>query len=130
MMSGERLGLLDSCLLYFYRDTWVVMNNTSMKLYQQLLSPNLIKIQLFIIPPFYRTKIWQRPVGGHMLMTLIFNQSNLCLPDSDIVKLSKLVVWSILIGWWNSPRWKLQKSSAHDLLWDSVRSSYDSRAIV
>jgi len=76
------------------------MNNTSMKLYQHLLLPNLIKIQLFIILSFYRMKIWQRPVGGHVLMTLIFNQSNLSLPDSESGKLSKLVVWSILIGWW------------------------------
>jgi len=39
-------------------------------------------------------------------MTFIVNQSNLCLPDSESGKLSKLLVWSILIGWWNSLRWK------------------------
>jgi len=76
------------------------MNNTSMKLDQRLLSPNLIKIQLFIILSFYRMKIWQRPIRGHVLMTLTFNMSNLSLSDSESGKLSKLVVWSILIGWW------------------------------
>jgi len=39
-------------------------------------------------------------------MTFIVNQSNLSLPDSESGKLSKLLACSILIGWWNSPRWK------------------------
>jgi len=50
-------------------------------------------------------------------MTFIVNQSNLSLPDSESGKLSKVLVWSILIGCWNYLRWKLQKSSAPDLLW-------------
>jgi len=68
---------------------------------------NLIKIQLFIILSFcYRMDIWQRPIVGHVQMTRIVSQSNLSLPDSESRKLSKLLVWSILMGWWNSPRWK------------------------
>jgi len=88
---------------------------------------NLFKIQLFIILLFfYHMKIWQRPVRGHVQMTFVVNQSNLSLPDSEIGKLSKVLVCSILIGWWCSLRWKLRRSSAHDLLWTAVRSSYDS----
>jgi len=43
---------------------------------------------------------------GHVQMTFIVNQSNLSLTDSESGKLSKLLVWSILISRWNSPRWK------------------------
>jgi len=59
-------------------------------------------------------------------MTFIVNQSNLSLPDSESWKFWKLLVCSILICWWNSLRWKLQWSSAYDLLRAAVRSSYDS----
>jgi len=46
---------------------------------------NLIKIQLFIILSFYyRMKIWQRPIVGHVQMNFIVNQSNLSLPDSEM----------------------------------------------
>jgi len=41
-------------------------------------------------------------------MNFIVNQSNLSLLDSESGKLSKVLVWSILIGWRNSLRWKLQ----------------------
>jgi len=34
-------------------------------------------------------------------MTFIVYQSNSSLPDSESGKLWKLLVWSILIGWWN-----------------------------
>jgi len=63
-------------------------------------------------------------------MTFIVNQSNLNLPDAESGKLSKLLVWNILVSWWNSPRWKLQRLSARDLLRVAVRYSYDSRMIV
>jgi len=43
---------------------------------------------------------------GHVQMTFIVNQSNLSLPDSESGKLSNFLVRSILIGWWNSLRWK------------------------
>jgi len=43
---------------------------------------------------------------GHVQMTFIVNQSNISLQDSESGKLSKLLVWNILIGWWNSLRWK------------------------
>jgi len=43
---------------------------------------------------------------GHVQMTFIVNQSNLSLPDSESGKLSKLIVWGILIGRWNFLRWK------------------------
>jgi len=60
---------------------------------------NLIKIQLFIILSFYyRMKIWQRPIMGHVQVTFIIKQSNLSLPDSESGKLSKLIVWSTLNG--------------------------------
>jgi len=39
-------------------------------------------------------------------MTFIAYQSNHSLPDLESGKLSKLLVWSILIGWSNSLRWK------------------------
>jgi len=39
-------------------------------------------------------------------MTFIVNQSYISLPDSESGKLSKLLVWSILIGWWNPMQWK------------------------
>jgi len=88
---------------------------------------DLIKIQLFIILSlYYLMKIWQWPVRCHVQMTFIVNKSNISLPDSESGKLSNVLVWSILIGWWNSLRWKLQRSSVHDLLWAAVRSSYDS----
>jgi len=54
-------------------------------------------------------------------MTFIVNRSNISLPDSESGKLLKLLLWSILIGWW-----KLQRSSAHDLLWAVLRFAYDS----
>jgi len=54
---------------------------------------NLIKIQLFILLSFYYRMM------GHLQMTFIVNQSNLSLPDSESGKLSKLLVWGILIGW-------------------------------
>jgi len=45
---------------------------------------NLIKIQFFIILSFYyRMKIWQRPIVGHVQMTFIIYQSNRSLPDSE-----------------------------------------------
>jgi len=78
---------------------------------------NLIKIHLFIILSFYyRMKIWQRHIVGHVQITFIVNQSNLILPDSESRKHSKVLVWNILIRCWNSRRWKLQRSSVHDLL--------------
>jgi len=39
---------------------------------------------------------------GHVQMNFIVNQPNLSLPDSEIRKLSELLVWNILMGWWNS----------------------------
>jgi len=37
---------------------------------------------------------------GHVQMIFIVNQSNLSLLDLESGKLSKLIVWSIFIGWW------------------------------
>jgi len=62
---------------------------------------NLIKMQLFIILSFYyRMKISQRPIVGHVQMTFIVNQSSLSstYQIQKSGKLSNLFVWSIWLA--------------------------------
>jgi len=57
---------------------------------------NLTKIQLFIILPFYyRMKIWQRPIGGHVQTTFIISISpaNQNTPYKQLGEFSTFWTW-------------------------------------
>jgi len=61
---------------------------------------------------YYRMKIWQRPIGGHVQATFVISISGIF---TKILHTSNFQSFPL---------------SAHDPLWVAVRSSYDSRTIV